>query len=422
MFPALLLPIALLACRAPSVATLEPDPGQVDPDTGSPPHADTGDDTGILETLSDADPADDPTAWIFDAGTVHEVTIHLSEEAMTSLTADPYTYVKGGVEFGDVTLEPVGIRIKGRVGSYRSLSQKSAFKLNFNHYDSAVSLSGLEKLNLNNMVQDDAQVHEYTAYRIYNALDLPAPRVGYAWVRVNDVDFGVYAVVEAYDDRFLQRHYEDPSGNLYDGDYVYWSDGSYTLIDFDTDTQDYFELDEGEDVGRADIHAITEALDRTAGTAAFWDEAGELVDLDFHARFWATEIWVGQYDGYTYNSNNYRVYFDPEDHRAEMFPWDHDWAFYASTPITSPTGRLSQACKAHTTCHEVFFEALEEVCETVDGLGLVAELDALTDLVNPYLAQDPRLETTVQSAISQQEALRSWLQTRSDTLRATSGL
>ena len=417
----MLLPFAsllLIACHGTSI--VQPS----DSGAGSPAHHDPDfSDTGFpIEDVGETDPPADDSAWIFTLDAVWQVDIQLSSEGIRSLNTDPWSYVSATVTFEGDTFEDVGVRLKGRIGSYRTLSQKAGFKVNFNEYGASRTLGGLEKISLNNMVQDYSMVHDRTAYLLYRAVGIPAPRLGYVWVRVNDEDYGLYTVMEAYDDVFLKRNYDDPDGNLYDGDYYYYDNGSYTMLDFYSYLVPYFQQDEGEDVGFADLYAISDALDDHAGRASFFDALNALVDMEQHTTYWATEIWVGQYDGYAYNKNNYRVYFDPSDGRADMFPWDHDWAFYSATPITSPQGRLTCYCKADATCHTLFYAALETVCDTADTLGLVEEVQAAAALINPYAQQDPRKEYSFSTIQSYQASLVSWIQTRSQILHDTSGL
>lgn len=370
----------------------------------------------------DPDPDDDleDADWIFSITQVHEINIELDQQAVSSLYGDPYVYVVGAVTFDDELLEEVGIRLKGRVGSFQDLSRKPAFKLDFNHAVPDQHFHSLEKLNLHNMVQDSAGLHERLAYTLWEAAGVPAPRVGYAWVRVNGEPYGLYTVVEAYDDRFLKRAFDDPSGNFYDGDYVYWPNGSYTLIDFNPATDQYFVLDEGVDVDLADIHGISDAIIAANG-GDFWSEVGAVVDLDHHVRMWAVEAWVGHYDSYTYNSNNFRVYFDPVNGKAKLLPWDPDWAFYETTPVTTPYGLISSGCKADTTCHQAFREALIDVCDLADAMGL-DDLEQIAGLIDPYLWDDPRREISYADTQYNQDLARYWMQTRSEAILSMSGL
>jgi len=364
----------------------------------------------------------DPSDELFSLDHVQTVDIELSSEAIDSLWADPYTYVEGTITIDGLVQTSVGVRLKGKIGSFRELDKKSAFKLDFNRFVDGQTFRELEKLNLNNMVQDYSFVHERTAYDLFNAMGIPAPRVGYGWVRVNGTDYGLYTLVEAYDDVFLDRHFDDPSGNLYDGDYVLWDNNTYTLVDFVDPEYVYFDLDEGVDVGLADIVAIVDAVAAVNGTDQFTPVVGGLMDLEHFARFWATDVWIGQHDGYVHYTNNYRVYFDPHDGLADILPWDPDWAFYAATPITEPKGLLAQGCRADPSCHAHFHEAIDEAGQAAHDAHLEDQLDLLIPLIQPYVQSDPRREIELDTVLTYQADLYTWLQTRSAVLENTAGL
>lgn len=367
---------------------------------------------------------DDSAGRIFQLDMVHQIELTLSEESITSLWADPYTHVEALLTFDGKALEsPIGARNKGRYGSYRDLDHKSGFKLDLNRYNGDQNLFGLEHLNVNNMIQDNSQVHDLTAYAAYHAAGVNAPRVGYAWLKVNGVDYGLYLMVEDYDEHFLEVRFDDPSGNLYDGDYWLAPDWSYyILLDFSDDRDDYYTLQEGESVAMADIYSITHAVDEACGSGNFYVEMDKVVDMDHYLREWAVEMWVGQYDGYAYNSNNYRIYFNPQDDRAVIMPWDHDWAFYSSTPITTPYGRLASCCMADLICWEEMKQIIDEVCDRIDEAPIEGEVQTALDLIGPYMEADPRREQTLSTFEYYQQELRYWLRGRSDTLRQTFGI
>ena len=83
--------------------------------------------------------------------------------------------------------------------------RKAAFKLKLAHTVKGQRFLGLKTLTLNNMVQDPSMVHELLAYEAFRAVGIPAPRTGYAFVRVNGADYGVYLNVETLDDVSLPR-------------------------------------------------------------------------------------------------------------------------------------------------------------------------------------------------------------------------
>ena len=403
----------LMAC-SPAEIVREPPKSDTTPTTTEDtlPVADTG-----IEVITGAGEVEegDRTARYFDLSTIHHADLTLSEAAVASLYADPYTYVEAELTFDDVVLQPVAVRIKGRLGSFRELSGKPALKVDLNRYHDQ-DLGGLERLNFNNMVQDSAMTHEVVAYALFNAVGVPAPRVGYVWVTINGEDYGLYSHVEVYDDTWLARTYEDPTGNLYDGDYHLWPDWNYTFIDFDGHTEHLFALDEGEDVAQADLLGITAVL--SAGGADPYADLDEVVDMALFLEMWATEAWLGHYDGYAYNDNNYRVYFDPSDGRARLHPWDPDWAFYASTPLTNPTGELAYACWSAPSCRQQFIATVDAVSQTAEGAGLDAILNEAAALIADAVAADPRKEYSTASVFAAQEAQRSWIVNRDQDLTA----
>ncbi len=406
----------LIACNPTPLEVLLPE--AVEGREEGEPSLDTGEPVDLIEAAPVKPPETD---WIFSLDQVHQVSLSLAPGGMESLRADPRTFVLADLQIDDRVVHGIGVRIKGRLGSLRSIDQKAALKLDFNAMGGTEKLEGLKALNLNSMVQDCSWVHERIGYGIYRGMGIPAPRVGYAWVTVDDQPFGLYTIVEEYDKTFLESWYDDSSGNLYDADYKLWPDGHYTLLDFDSSVQQWIELDSGTDVALADIGAVTTALD---GARANQVDAkvGAVVDLDEFARMWAVDAWIGHYDSYSYNINNYRIYFDSTDGKADLFPWDPDWAFYEATPLESPSGRLARACKGDATCHERFLTALDATSSWVAQSDLMEQIRTASTLIQPYIAQDPRRETDAASIQSCQTQLKAWLQMRRDRLADWSGL
>ncbi len=381
-------------------------------------------DTGAPLEQIGASVAPDTTDQVFTLERVIDLDITLSSDALAALASAPYTFVEASIVLDGEPMDGVGIRVGGKLGSYRALSGKTGFKVDLNFVDPSQRWHGLKRLNVKNMVQDYSFVHDRTAFQVYRAVGVPAPRVGYLWVSVNGEDYGLYSNVEATDELFLERNYGDPSGNLYDGDYWLAADWStYTFIDFDAASQDLFHLDEGEDIGHADVHAVTEAIAAYGRGEGSWaDTVGSRVDLAHHTAMMAAEFWTGQYDGYSNNKNNYRVYFDPESGLAQILPWDHDWAFYDAMPMTPQWGALSTGCWSDPTCQAQFLAAITALCTALTGVDLRADVDAAAALINPYAQVDPRKEFAYETILAYQDHLRGWISGRAGTLTATYGV
>lgn len=416
----MLIALLALAC-APVVLPVE-DTGR--PQPGDPAGGDGGDggdtqptghDTGE-EHVGGGDSGDPPQTQLFQLDRLVQVEIDIPQAGLSALASAPYEYVQADLRIDGEAFPQVGVRIKGRLGSYRALPAKSGLKVDLKEFGGQTKVAGQEKLNLNNMVQDCAKVKELAAYGMHQLSGTPAPRVAYARVHLNGEDYGVYSLVEALDDEFLKSRFDDPSGNLYDGDYFLYSGNNYYLVDFLQSTQQYFALDEGTDVGLADVQAVTQA--RLSGD--FLNQVGALVDLEQHARFWAVNAWTGQYDSYSYFSNNYRVYFDPgRGGKAVFLPWDPDWAFYPDTPLHSLYGTISQGCYSDETCRGWFRDELAHLNEAVPDSALEAQIWAAAALIRPELETDPKMEHSMATVVACQGALEGWIDQRAAQLAAS---
>jgi spore coat protein CotH len=413
-----MLLLALLACQPVSLPKARNHgPAVGVPDADDAGGSGDGADGGAGDDQDGDDPEPPFVSQIFQLDHLVQVDLTVDATGLASLQANPYAYVSADVNIDGQDFPNVGLRIKGRLGSARPLPQKSAFKLDLLEFGEGARLEGLEKLNLNNMVQDCAKLKELAAYGIHELTGTPAARVAYAEVRLNEEAYGVYSLVEAYDDEFLKRRFEDPSGNLYDGDYFLHPDGSYTLVDFNVGAQDYFELDEGQDVAREDIHAVTTAL---TGGGDFLSEVGALIDLQQHARFWAATAWTGQYDSYVYYSNNYRVYFDPgAGGRGVFLPWDPDWAFEAGTPLHSLYGGITAGCYNSPTCRGWLQDALADLEASLAESDLQDRVEEAADLIRPALEADPKREHSMEQINGCQGDLDRWFRNRSSDLRSS---
>ena len=368
--------------------------------------------------------ASDASDLFFADESLHTIDITLSDDARNALRREPYEYVEGGVIIDGLDVGVVGVRIKGKYGSYRSLRGKPSLKFDFNRFQDGRRFLGLEKLNLNNAITDCSYLHDRVAYRLFGDAGLPTLRTSYAQVTVNGDEYGLYVLIEAPDDRFLARNFEDDSGNLYDGKYYLSDDwSSYAMVDFDPVGQEYFLLDEGTDVGLADIYAVTDAALAAAEDGEAYAGLEGLVNWPVVLRHWAAEQWIGQNDGYVLNQNNYFVYFDPTDGRLQMIPWDLDYSFLAARDWgfswRRPSGVLADLCLDDELCEAAWQEQVAVLLDTVDPDALTAFAETLQDVSEGPAAADPRAECTSRSMDSAREHVFDWLVDRSEDLAGT---
>ena len=369
--------------------------------------------------------ADD--SWLFSDSAIHRIDITLPAASVTALTADPDTFAVGEVTIDGETVPRIGVRLRGKVGSFRTLDKKPKLKLDFNEYVKEQRFYGLKALALNNAVQDCSYLKEPLGYRIYAAAGVPALRTGFARLRVNGADYGLYIVLEVPDDRFLKRHYPEWKGNLYDGKYIWFGGGNYTMLDFNSNVDDKFALEEGTDVGNQDIRAVSQALAAQAGIGMFVAGMAPVLAWDEFHRLLAVDQWTGANDGYALNTNNYRVYFNPANGgRMEMHPYDLDNSFRHDYEWgmnwRTPRGKLARGCFNDTGCVQEHKKVVQAIIAAIDPAALITWFNRIDALTINDARSDPRRECTADRLVPLRQALRDWVNTENGQLRTFWGL
>jgi hypothetical protein len=366
----------------------------------------------------------DPTAVLFSNDWVHQVDIELTHQAAAGLFADPYTYVSGAVTYDGTTLSGVGVRLKGKLGSFRDLNGKAGFKIDFKQMGGTATLFGQSQIELNNNVQDCSSLKTVIGYHVFELAGSPGPRAAFAWVKVNGVDYGLYNVIDPPNQDWLARHYADHSGNLYDGKYVYYGAGGYTLLDFQADLDGLFQLEEGTDVAHVDIDGVTRAIWENWSGPNYAAATAAVVDWTETHGYLAAEQMTGHVDGYSLNENNYRFYFDPADGKADFIPWDLDNAFtpeaWWGKNWAYPPGHLTASCWDDPGCYADQAVAVGDLIAAMSTVDWQDEIDRYDMLTAPYIDADPRKECSTWE--SSRDDLRDWMNDEPATVAAFWGL
>ncbi|HET7444380.1 MAG TPA: CotH kinase family protein [Solirubrobacterales bacterium] len=324
--------------------------------------------------------AESPADWLYAPTTFTEINLTLPPASVATLEAEPEDhYVPGSFSLAETDGTPgtagsfstpieVGIRLKGSSGSFRTLGEKAAFKIKFDEFVDGQTFYGLEKMTLNNMVQDPSMVHEVTAYEAFRALGVPAPRTGYTYVRVNGESFGLHLDVESLDKIALEKQlgpFLSPPQHLYEGE---------SGADVTPAKSGLLEVDEGKKKEKGDLAALVNAV--AATTPGFSERVEGLADLEEMTRMWAVEKYVGHWDGYSGFTipggelpNNYYLYSDATG-AFQMLPWGTDQTWADHLPFEGDGGVLFDECKAETGaggCQELYRAALgQALADLVD--------------------------------------------------------
>ncbi len=175
---------------------------------------------------------------LFDNTRMHTIDIVMNDwdEFIDNATSEQY-YTANMVIDGEA-YKNVAIRGKGNtsLSTVSSLgSERYSFKVEFDHYDSSVTYHGLDKLSLNNLIQDSTMMKDYLTYTMMNEFGAAAPLCSFVYITVNGEDWGLYLAVEGLEDSFLERNYSSNHGELYKPDSMSFGGGRGNGKDFNMD-------------------------------------------------------------------------------------------------------------------------------------------------------------------------------------------
>ena len=165
---------------------------------------------------------------IFDRTKVHSLDIIIDDWDGFLETCESEEYSPCSVIIDGEAVKNVALRGKGNtsLSSVKNMnSSRYSFKLEFDHYENSKSYHGLDKLCLNNIIQDNTYMKDYLAYTLMYDFDVDAPLCSYVYITVNGEDWGLYLAVEAIEDSFLERNYGSNYGELYKPDSMSFGGG-----------------------------------------------------------------------------------------------------------------------------------------------------------------------------------------------------
>lgn len=185
------------------------------------------------------------TSGLFDDSKVHSIDIVMDDWDDFIKNCENEEYVPCAVVIDQETYKNVGIRAKGNtslssVAAYGN--DRYSFKLEFDCYESGKTYHSLDKISLNNIIQDNTYMKDYLTYRMMRDFGVASPLCSYVYIRVNGEDWGLYLAVEGVEESFLMRNYGSDYGNLYKPDSMDMGGGRGNGKKFDReDMQNFME-------------------------------------------------------------------------------------------------------------------------------------------------------------------------------------
>lgn len=329
----------------------------------------------------------DEAAVLFDPMKPFTVSVmrELGEPPLTHNYLDSPTYRRATVKITMsgtkkyTTIYNVGVRLKG---TYTRRFEKMSLKIKFDAFQKDQSFLGLDRLTLNAMMQDESQVREISAYRLFRAMGVPAPRAGYTRVKIDGAYQGLYLNLESIDAKMLKRWFEST-------EHVYSGPRPCDL----TPTNSCYSTSMG-NADRTDV--LTAGKLHLLSGKEWWTQFNKIADADRILKMLATEIYLSHWDGYgDYMRNNHFVHFDKAG-KFTLIPWGTDQTFpselkhqltwNASKPVYlgSATERSSLIthCLDYTPCQDrlLYFGFLAS--QTSKNINLVGFKDQVISKIS----------------------------------------
>ncbi|MHA3770366.1 CotH kinase family protein [Verrucomicrobiota bacterium sgz303538] len=313
------------------------------------------------------------------------LTFDFEPEEWEYLKRDARRYAEAKMtdEKGKV-IKGVAVKCKGSAGSFQGPEAKPGLTVSMNKYKGADRWRGFAKWHLNNGAQDGTYLMEQIAGEMARKAGVPASRCGHAFVKFHGRDLGLYVFKEAFDKDFLSCIFPNPEGDLYDGGFV-------------ADIRPEMEKDQGDRLNVANVKELIEAC-REGDQQKKWARVEKIVDVDKFISFLAMEAILCHWDGYNFNRNNYRVYFDADSGKAIFFLHGMDQTFGdTNAGIVRDSGAMvGQAVMSNPAWKALYRERVEkiytEVLKPIDWAARVVEVGenvkAALALKNPQQAKD----------------------------------
>ena len=334
---------------------------------------------------------------LFDTSRVHTINIIMDNWDEFIANCRSEEYYNCSVEIDNDICRNVAIRGKGntsltQVESYGN--DRYSFKIQFDYYDSANTYKGLDKLCLNNIIQDNTYMKDYLAYQMMNAMEVASPLCSYAYITVNGEDWGLYLAVEGVEKSFLQRNYGNDYGELYKPDSMSMGDRSANSNDgapkdkpedmeygmppgempegmkreempqdfpdgkpdkksgdfmrddmargsddvllkyIDDDVDSYSNIFDNAktDITKSDKTRLIKALKQLSEG----EDMENTVDVEAVIRYFVVHNFVLNFDSYT-GSMIHNYYLYEKDGQMQMIPWDYNLAFGGFEPVEDAT-------------------------------------------------------------------------------------
>lgn len=220
------------------------------------------------------------------------------------VSVDGGAYLRGKLKLRGNASKGVGLLMQ---------TKRIPIQLSFSRTDALKETLNNSCIKLINSFTPFRLLAEYMALDVFSYFGIPTPAHEFAFLRYNDVDFGLYLAVENVNDEFLAKKFPDGSGSLFKESQKDFSH-DYSISNWFGSL--YMTVDNGSER----IMALLDALDRGEGYEDY-------LDVDEFLRFFACLAANGAASSFLTEQNNFFLYDTGE--KFLLLPWDNADAFGA---------------------------------------------------------------------------------------------
>ncbi len=295
-----------------------------------------------------------------DVQTVHiEIDENNLNYLLQNAQEEPYV-MTDSVTIGDTTLGYCGLKTKGNYTLLHSYtdnagSDRFSFTINFGKYIKKADYGktqdfyGCKKISFNNFFFDKSMMKEFFALQLMEEMGLPTPQHGLAKLYINGEYYGVYAMVETFDEPIMQQYLGVDDDELTS----YLCKPEKTTFDYEAlleDNSPLWERDEDtyEDVQdmlptvmewARKLNCLSDGTDFEGNKIEvnsdnYIELLRQVLNVDEAVRYFATHSWLCQMDNMFVEQQNFGLYLD-EAGVATLLPWDYDLSFGCYFPSTA---------------------------------------------------------------------------------------
>jgi len=388
---------------------------------------------------------------LFDTSRVHTVNIVMDDwdEFIESCTDEEYAQCS--VIIDNEAYKNVAIRAKGNtslsnVQNYGN--DRYSFKIEFDHYDDTNTYYGLDKLNLNNIIQDNTYMKDYLTCQMMGYFGVSAPLCSYVQILVNGEEWGLYLAIEGVEESFLSRNYGNDYGELYKPDSMSMGGGrgngmqkpdgmgssDVSLIYSDDAYSSYSNIFDNAktDISDTDKDRFIASLKKLNEN----NSIEEVVNVEEVIRYFVVHNFVCNFDSYT-GSMIHNYYLYEEDGQLSMIPWDYNLAFggfaggsdatdLVNYPIDTPVsgGTIESRpmlswifeSEEYTELYHQYFA--EFISEYFDSEYFAEMIDDVKAMISPYVESDPTKFCTYEEFEKGIDTLKKFCLLRAESINA----